>query len=223
MEPQLQRPRDIIGGLVIVAVGALFLLLGRELEFGNSFQMGPGYFPSVLSVLTMILGGVLTWKGLRGAPVEGAFSHIPWIGVVSVIGSVVFFGLTIRGIGIAPAVAVVVFVTASASRYARWTTLAPARGRDGDRLHAALRLRPRPAAADLRSVAVDRTLVARRRPSPRSRRPERWNCFRTWRWASVPRSIPSTCSTASSACCSAPRSACCPASGRWRRSPCCCR
>ena len=42
MEPQLQRPRDIIGGLVIVAVGALFLLLGRELEFGNSFQMGPG-------------------------------------------------------------------------------------------------------------------------------------------------------------------------------------
>ena len=122
MEPQLQRPRDIIGGLVILAIGALFLLLGRELEFGNSFQMGPGYFPSVLSVLTMILGGVLTWKGLRGAPVEGAFSHIPWIGVVSVIGSVVFFGLTIRGIGLGPAVAVVVFVTASASRYARWTS-----------------------------------------------------------------------------------------------------
>jgi hypothetical protein len=122
MEPQLQRPRDIVGGLLIVATGALFLLLGRELEFGNSFQMGPGYFPSVLSALTMILGGVLTWKGLRGAPVEGAFSHIPWLGIVRVLGSVVFFGLTIRGIGIAPAVALVVFVTASASRYARWTS-----------------------------------------------------------------------------------------------------
>ena len=122
MEPKLQRPRDIIGGLVIVAVGAFFLLLGRELEFGDSFQMGPGYFPTVLSVMTIILGGVLTWQGLRGAPVEGAFSHIPWLGVVSVIGSVIFFGLTIRGIGIAPAVAVVVFATASSSRYARWTT-----------------------------------------------------------------------------------------------------
>ena len=45
MEQKLQRPRDIIGGLVIVAVGPFFLLLGRELEFGDSFQMGPGYFP----------------------------------------------------------------------------------------------------------------------------------------------------------------------------------
>ena len=170
MEPQLQRPRDIIGGLVIVAVGALFLLLGRELEFGNSFQMGPGYFPSVLSVLTMILGGVLTWKGLRGAPVEGAFSHIPWIGVVSVIGSVVFFGLTIRGIGIASCRSGRRLRDRLGQPLRPLDELAPARGRNGDRLHAALRLRPRPAAADLRSVAVDRTLVARRRPSPRSRR-----------------------------------------------------
>jgi len=124
MEPHLQRPRDIIGGLTIVAVGALFLLLGRDLEFGTSFKMGAGYFPTVLSVLITILGGVLTWKGLRGAPAEGAFSNIPWIGFIGIIGSVVFFGLTIRGLGIAPAVAVVVFVTASASRYARWTTSA---------------------------------------------------------------------------------------------------
>ena len=170
MEPQLQRPRDIIGGLMIVAVGALFLLLGRELEFGNSFQMGPGYFPTVLSVLTMILGGVLTWKGMRGAPVEGAFSHIPWIGVVSVIGSVVFFGLTIRGIGIAPAVAVVVFVTASASRYARWTTLAacsPSAWRPPARCSSST-----PSACRCRSsVRGCRSSTGRPpRPSPRSRR-----------------------------------------------------
>jgi Tripartite tricarboxylate transporter TctB family len=122
METQMQRPRDVVGGCLIVAVGALFLLLGRDLEFGNSFQMGPGYFPTVLSILTMILGAVMAFTGLRGARVEGAFSHIPWIGVISVIGSVVFFGFTIRGIGIAPAVALVVLATASASRYSRLTT-----------------------------------------------------------------------------------------------------
>lgn len=122
MDPQLQRPRDLVGGLTIVAIGALFFLLGRELEFGDSFKMGAGYFPTVLSILTMILGGTLTWKGYRSGPVEGAFHHIPWASVIGVIGSVVFFGLTIRGLGIAPAVAVVVFVTASASRYARWTS-----------------------------------------------------------------------------------------------------
>jgi hypothetical protein len=122
MEAQLQRPRDIIGGLTIVAIGAFFFLLGRELEFGNSIRMGAGYFPTVLSILTMILGGALTWKGYRSGPVEGAFHHIPWTGFVSVIGSVIFFGLTIRGLGIAPAVLVLVVVTASSSRYARWTS-----------------------------------------------------------------------------------------------------
>ena len=84
--------------------------------------MGPGYFPTVLSVLTMALGAVLAWKGLKGAPVEGVFIHIPWSGVLAVIGSVFFFGLTIRGLGIAPAVALIVFSTASSSRYARWTS-----------------------------------------------------------------------------------------------------
>ena len=122
MDTQMQRPRDVVGGCLIVAIGALFLLLGRDLDFGSSFRMGPGYFPTILSVLMMILGGAMTLKGLRGARVEGAFSHIPWIGFLGLIGSVVFFGLTLRGMGIAPAVALVVFVTASASRYGRWAT-----------------------------------------------------------------------------------------------------
>lgn len=124
MNSQLQRPRDVIAGLLIVAIGLAFLLAGRGMEFGTSFRMGPGYFPMVLSALTMLLGAALTLNGLRGARVEGAFGNVPWIGFASVIGAAVFFGLTIRGLGIAPATAIVVFATASASRYARWTSSA---------------------------------------------------------------------------------------------------
>ncbi len=122
MDSQIQKPRDVIGGCVIIAIGAFFLLTGRELELGTSLSMGAGYFPTALSIITIILGGFLALKGLRGARVEGAFSGVPWIPLASIIGSVVFFGITIRGIGIAPAVAIVVFVTALVSRYARWTT-----------------------------------------------------------------------------------------------------
>jgi Tripartite tricarboxylate transporter TctB family len=122
MATKLEKPRDVIGGGIVLAIGAAFLLLGRDLDFGDSFQMGPGYFPTVLSVLMMILGAVMIFQGRRGARAEGALQHVPWPGLLSVIGSVVFFGLTIRGLGLGPAVALVVLATASASRYSRWGT-----------------------------------------------------------------------------------------------------
>jgi hypothetical protein len=52
----LEKPRDVMGGLVVTAIGAGFFLLGRELEMGSSFRMGPGYFPTILSLLMMALG-----------------------------------------------------------------------------------------------------------------------------------------------------------------------
>ena len=106
--------------LCVVYMDMYWLVMPEYSKKVNVWDKLPFQLTDVLCFVG--IGGVLIWNGLRGAPVEGAFSHIPWIGVVSVIGSVVFFGLTIRGIGLAPAVALVVFATASASRYARWTS-----------------------------------------------------------------------------------------------------
>jgi len=38
----MEKPRDIAGGLVVMTIGAGFLLFGRDLEMGTSFRMGPG-------------------------------------------------------------------------------------------------------------------------------------------------------------------------------------
>jgi len=54
---------------LILLIGGLFLLFGRELPVGSSFRMGPGYFPAILSWLMVGLGAVmagLAWRaGLR--------------------------------------------------------------------------------------------------------------------------------------------------------------
>ena len=61
-----EKPRDVVGGLVIVGIGGLFLLFGRELPVGSSFRMGPGYFPTILSWLMVALGAVMAgWPGGR--------------------------------------------------------------------------------------------------------------------------------------------------------------
>ncbi len=125
MTAELEKPRDVAGGLLVMAIGAGFLLVGRELEFGTSFRMGPGYFPTILSYLMIALGAVLTGLAWRAQPEEGAFGHIPWRGLLLVIGATLFFGFTLRGLGLAPVLVLVVFATAWASRYAAWRSSVP--------------------------------------------------------------------------------------------------
>jgi hypothetical protein len=125
MAQGMERPRDVVGGLLVVVIGAGFFLSGRELEMGTSFRMGPGYFPTILSLLMMALGAVMTVLAWRGPHEEGAFGHVPWRGLFLVVGAVLAFGLTLRGLGLGPVVVLVVLATAWASRSATWRASVP--------------------------------------------------------------------------------------------------
>jgi hypothetical protein len=114
----MEKPRDIAGGLVVMTIGAGFLMFGRDLEMGTSFRMGPGYFPTILSIVMIGLGAVITLQALRGPPRENSFGQVPWRGLALIIGAPLVFGATLIGLGLAPAVLMVVLATAWASRYA---------------------------------------------------------------------------------------------------------
>ena len=105
--------KDILAGLVFVAFGLVFAVVATSYEIGSPVRMGPGFFPFVLGCLLVLLGGVIAVKGLLvgdGEPI-GA---IPWRAVGLIIAAVLFFGLTVRGLGLVPSV----FVTALVSGYA---------------------------------------------------------------------------------------------------------
>jgi hypothetical protein len=114
----IQKPRDVIGGLVVIAIGAGFFLSGQELDMGTSFRMGPGYFPTILSILMIGLGAVIAVQALRTPDTEYSFGQVPWRGLLLLISAVVFFGFVVRGLGLAPTVLIAVLTTAWASRYA---------------------------------------------------------------------------------------------------------
>ena len=114
----MEKPRDLIGGFLVVLIGAAFLLFGRELEVGTSFRMGPGYFPIILSVLMIILGLTMVVLAWRKPASEHGVGQVPWLGLALVTVPVVLFGLTLRGLGLAPILVLVVLLTAWASRRA---------------------------------------------------------------------------------------------------------
>ena len=108
----------MVGGLVIVGIGGLFLLFGRELEMGTSFRMGAGYFPTILAVLMVGLGLAMVAIAWRKPGQKDAIGTVPWLGIALVVVPVVLFGFSLRGLGLLPILVVVVLATAWASRYA---------------------------------------------------------------------------------------------------------
>jgi putative tricarboxylic transport membrane protein len=61
--------QDSVAGLMFIAWGAAGLWLARDYPVGSALRMGPGYMPSMLCWLMVILGAVVA---LKGAAIEGA-------------------------------------------------------------------------------------------------------------------------------------------------------
>ena len=78
--------------------------------------MGPGYFPLALGGILVLLGLLIMGKGfIPGSGAEERLGSVPWRALVLIVLAVLFFGLTVRGLGLVPATAVTALLTALAS------------------------------------------------------------------------------------------------------------
>src|SRR5690349_6232346 len=65
--------QDVFAGLAFMVFGGFFLYFGREYPVGTTLNMGPGYFPMLLSWLVIGLGALVAIKGVltKGEKLEG--------------------------------------------------------------------------------------------------------------------------------------------------------
>ena len=107
--------RDIAAGLIFIGFGLAFAIAATGYPLGTAFRMGPGYFPIVLGGLLVVLGILVAVEGvLAGADVP--IGSVPWQALVLILGSVLFFGVTVRGLGLVTSLFVTVLAAALASR-----------------------------------------------------------------------------------------------------------
>ncbi len=106
--------KDVSAGLLFIAIAALFAFGTQELEFGTARKLGPGAFPLMLAGVLALLGVVIVLKGIRN-PAAHDFT-LPWRGIVLIAVAPILFGLTVRGVGLIAAIAMVVAVSAYSSR-----------------------------------------------------------------------------------------------------------
>lgn len=106
---------DLAAGGLFVAFGAYFALEAMTYELGTPLRMGPGFMPAMLGGVLIALGMAVAIKGI-GKPDEQAAPPWPWRGLVLILGTILFFAATIRGLGFIPVVLISSMATALASR-----------------------------------------------------------------------------------------------------------
>jgi hypothetical protein len=95
--------KDILAGLVFGVFGLAFAVGATSYEMGTTLEMGPGYFPLVLGGLLVVLGIGIVVKGYLAGE-AGAIGAIPWKAAALIAGAIVFFGLTVKGLGLVPSI-----------------------------------------------------------------------------------------------------------------------
>jgi hypothetical protein len=110
--------KDLLAGGTFVAFGLAFAITSATYEVGTALRMGPGYFPLVLGSVLVVLGILIAVKGFVAGEGDD-IGQVPWKALALLVVALLFFGFTVRGLGLVPALLVTVFLSALAGRRAR--------------------------------------------------------------------------------------------------------
>ena len=106
--------RDVLAGVLFILIGAAALSVARGYPVGSAMRMGPGYFPSVLGWVLIVLGACVGLRAFRRrdwTPLEWGWKPLAWITL-----SMLLFGLLMPRFGLIPALALMLPVAAAAGR-----------------------------------------------------------------------------------------------------------
>src|SRR5262245_1360174 len=105
--------KDLLAGMLFLAVGLAFLLLAQRYPMGSARRMGPGYFPQLLSLLLIGIG--------LATALRAAFTRAPPVGGIALKAllllslAVVAFGVIVERGGLAIAIVALVLISSAAS------------------------------------------------------------------------------------------------------------
>jgi putative tricarboxylic transport membrane protein len=127
LNPIARNAKDFWTGLIYLFVGCGALIISRDYGMGTAVKMGPAYFPTILSLLLMVIGIISVIRSFvkSGSPI----GVVAWKGLLLIVASTVLFGMIVRGAGLLLALPLLVIISALASTRFSWkTSLAEAVG-----------------------------------------------------------------------------------------------
>jgi putative tricarboxylic transport membrane protein len=95
----IKSPQEFVGGVALLAIALVAYIAMNKLGSMRGFSFGAGTVPRLFCLLLAVLAAFITASSFttRGPKLE----NFPWRGPLFILAAVVFFGLTIRILGLA--------------------------------------------------------------------------------------------------------------------------
>jgi hypothetical protein len=65
---RVKSPQDFGAAILFLLIGLAGIYFGRDLTFGTTSRMGPGFFPTILSCIIAVMGIIV---GLKSLAIDG--------------------------------------------------------------------------------------------------------------------------------------------------------
>jgi hypothetical protein len=117
---RIRNQKDFWAGVMFVAFGIFFAGFGTKYRFGTAAEMGPGYFPTVLGIIMLLLGLIISVGALSPRATEDKVNRFDWPIVLFIIGPILLFGLLLQPLGLVASLFVLVMVSSYASHEFHW-------------------------------------------------------------------------------------------------------
>jgi len=115
---KIKSPEDFWSGMMFIGFGILAIVVSRDYAMGSAMRMGPGYFPTWLGGLLILMGAII---GARAFWVSGeGIKGFAWRPVFVLSIAFIAFGLLMDLVGFVPSLVVLVMGAALAGREFRW-------------------------------------------------------------------------------------------------------
>lgn len=112
----IKSSEDFWSGLMFIGFGLLAVIVARDYPMGTAMRMGPGYFPTYLGAILIVIGAVIAARSTR---VQGeGIGSWAWRAMLMLCIAFVTYGLSMETfeLGFIPSIVAVVVLSALATR-----------------------------------------------------------------------------------------------------------
>jgi hypothetical protein len=96
---KIKSQKDFYSGIMYMGVGGAFAVGATTYNVGTGARMGPGYFPLMLGIVLLLLGGLITFKAMVVETENGdKVGKWAWRPLRYVLGANLAFGVLLGGL-----------------------------------------------------------------------------------------------------------------------------